>query len=346
MRIRPEQLGAHLKQKPLAPIYIIHGDEPLLLMETADAIRHSAKQQGYAEREVLNVEAGFDWNSLSMTANSGSLFANQRLLELRLGNNKPGDAGGKAFQAYAKRIPEDIVLLIICAKLEQSSLRSRWFTALDQVGVAIQAWPIDLKQLPAWIESRMRRKGLQATPDAIAALASRMEGNLLAAAQEIDKLYLLFGGDTRLTAEQLLEAVSDSARFSIYDLVDAALAADIGRSVRILEGVRAESIEPILVLWALQREIRLLLRMRSDVDKRIPITKVLTQHKVWDKRKPLLGNALKRLSAATLQDSLQACVHIDGMVKGVHKGEPWRDLLALVVNLAGKKLLLNNQSND
>ena len=338
MRIRPDQLSGHLKQR-LAPIYIIHGDEPLLLMEATDAIRKSAKQQGYDEREVLNVEAGFDWNSLAMTANSGSLFSERRLLELHLGNNKPGDAGSKALQAYAKRVADDVVLLIICAKLEPGSLRSRWFSALDQVGVAVQAWPVDSRQLPSWIEVRMRHRGLQATSEAVSVLASRVEGNLLAAAQEIDKLSLLFS-NTQLSAEHLLEAVSDSARFSIYDLVDAALAADVKRSVRILDGVRAENIEPILVLWALQREIRSLLRMRADIDKRIPVAKVLAQNKVWEKRKPLLSNALKRLPAAVLRDLLQVCTDIDCIIKGIDDGEPWQELLSLVVNLAGTKLPL------
>lgn len=337
MKVRPEQLGSHLN-RGLAPIYILHGDEPLLLGEAADTIRHAVRKRGYDEREVFNVEAGFDWGQLTMTLDSGSLFASQRLLELRLNHQKPGDAGSKALQAYAKRINEDIVLLILCAKLDQSSLRSRWFTALEQAGVAVQAWPIDLKQLPTWIESRMRRKGLQATPEAVSVLAERVEGNLLAAAQEIDKLSLLFDATTRLSAEQLLEAVNDSARYSIYDLVDAALAGHVERSVRILDGVRAESIEPVLVLWALQREIRLLLRMRMEIDKRIPVGKVLTQNKVWEKRKPLISSAMKRLSVAALRDLLQACADVDCVIKGVEAGDPWQGLLTITIGLAGKKL--------
>jgi DNA polymerase-3 subunit delta len=343
MRLRPEQLAAHLKQR-LAPIYLIHGDEPLLINESSDAIRRAARQQDYDEREILSVDTGFDWNLLLFTANSGSLFASRRLLELRLGNSKPGDAGSKAFQAYCKRVPDDIILLVICGKLDQSSQRSRWFMALDQIGVTIQTWPVDARQLPGWIETRMRRKGLQPTAEAVALLASRVEGNLLAAAQEIDKLFLLYG-HTRLDAGQLLTAVNDSARYSIYDLADTALGGEAVRAVRILDSLHVEGTDPVLILWALQREIRLLLRIRFAIDKGLTPAKALNQHKVWEKRKPLLSASLKRLPAARLQQLLQHCAHLDRVIKGVEQGQPWNDLLMISLELAGQPLPLPQELN-
>jgi DNA polymerase-3 subunit delta len=335
MKLRPQQLAQHLQQT-LAPVYLLHGDEPLLIGEAVDAIRHAARERGYDEREVLDVDGGFDWDRLLMTANSGSLFASRRLLELRLGQHKPGDAGGKALQNYAKDPPPDIVLLIIAGKFESSSQRSRWYTALDQAGVTVQAWPVAGNQLPAWIEARMRRAGLRATPEAIALLAERVEGNLLAAAQEIDKLALLFG-PSRLSAAQLREAISDSARYSIYDLADAALAGDIERSVRILDGIHREAIEPILVLWALQREIRLLLQLHFDTARGAPLAQAFNRHKVWEKRKPLLNRALQRLSSdtTTLHRLLQDCARLDRIIKGIEPGEPWDELLGLVMKLSG-----------
>jgi DNA polymerase-3 subunit delta len=342
MKLRPEQVSSQLKQR-LAPIYLIHGDEPLLINETSDIIRRALREQGYDEREILNVDSGFDWNDLLFTANSGSLFASRRLLELRLGNSKPGDAGSKALQMYGKRPPDDIVLLIICGKLDQASQRSRWFSALDQVGITIQAWPVAGKQLPGWIENRMRSKGLQPTAEAVAVLTARVEGNLLAAAQEIDKLFLLYG-HARLEAGQLLQAVNDHARYSIYDLADTALGGESERSVRMLAGLHAEGTDPVLVLWALQREIRLLLRIRFAIDNGLAPSTAMNQHKVWEKRKPLLGSALKRLPAAKLQRLLQRCAQLDLVIKGLEQGQPWDELLTISLELAGRNLALARDS--
>ncbi len=337
MRLRPEQLGVHLS-KSLASIYLVCGDEPLLHQEATDAIRKAARAQGYTERECLTVESGFDWNSLSYSADSLSLFARQRLLELRLGNTKPGDAGGKALRAYAKRPAEDAILLISAGKLDANTQKTRWFMELEATGVVVQIWPLEARHLPAWVQRRMLDRGLQPTSEAVALLAERVEGNLLAAAQEIEKLQVLFGSGA-VNVEQLLAVIGDSARYSIYDLVDAALASKTERVVRILHGLRAEGVEPVLTSWALQREIRLLASLRFTIDQGLPMESVLTQNKVWERRKPLLRSALKRLSTKDCRNLLQACARLDRCIKGVEQGDPWVELLDLSLRLAGTFLL-------
>ena len=346
MRVRYEQLAAQC-QRALAAVYLVHGDEPLLVQEAAATIRQAARNQGYDEREVLSVEPNFDWNHLTLQANSGSLFASRRLLELRLGRAKPGDAGGKALRAYAQQPAEDVVMLISADKLDAAMQKSRWFKALDAAGVIVPIWPIDARQLPAWIGNRLRSKGLQADAAAIAVLTAHVEGHLLAANQEIEKLALLYGSGS-ISTEQMLAAVSDSARFSIYDLVDAALAADAARVVRIVGSLRREGTDPVLVLWALQREIRLLNRIQFDSQNSQQTTvQMLHQHGVWDKRKPLVMGALKRLPLTTCERLLQRCAYLDRVIKGFASGSAWDELENLGLRLAGElENMLESDTQD
>ena len=337
MRLRPEQLEARL-QKGVAPIFFVFGDALLLVQEAAAAIRTAARTQGYEERECLTVEAGFDWNSLLQAGASLSLFGTRRLLELRLYGAKPGDAGGKALRAYAQRPPEDTILLIIADKLDKNAQQSRWFAALDAAGMVVQIRAVEGRQLPVWIERRMRQKGLRPSAEAVAFLAERVEGNLLAAAQEIDKLYLLFGA-AQVDINMLLAVVADSARFSIYDLVDAALAAKLERVVRIVYGLRAEGVEAVLASWALHREISLLAQLGFAIDKGLNVDAALNRYKVWETRKPLLRQALGRLPVAVCYRLLRDCARLDRIVKGVEQGDPWEELLNLSLRLAGADLL-------
>lgn len=338
MKLRAEQLRDHLR-KGLAAVYLVYGEEPLQLLEAGDAVRRAAREQGYTERECLTVETGFDWNGLWQLAASPSLFGDRRLLELRLGEHKPGDAGSKALLAHTAAKPPDAVLLVTCGKLDRDAQQSRWFGALEAAGVAVQTRPVDRKQLPGWIQRRLQAEGLQATPEAAALLADRVEGNLLAAAQEVRKLALLLGPG-RVTAEQLLDAVGDSARFSIYDLVDTALAGQTERTVRIVLGLRDEGIESILVSWALHREICLLAALAFAASHRQPLDPVFAHYKVWDKRKPLLQTALERLPYPRCRRLLQQCGRLDQTIKGIDRdGEPWDVVMELSLELAGADIL-------
>lgn len=337
MRLSPDKLPAQLR-KPLVPLYLVFGEETLLAQEAADAIRAAARQQGYSERECLTVETGFDWPALRQLAASPSLFAERRLLELRLGEAKPGDAGSKALCDYAARPATDAVLLITAGKLDWQTQKSRWFAALEGAGVTVAALPVEARHLPHWIERRLRERGLNPTADALALLSERVEGNLLAAAQEIEKLALTVA-DQPLTAETILAAVGDSARYTIYDFVDAALLGQPARVARILDGLRGEGIEPVLVNWALHREVRVLTALAFARSQRQAQDAVFGFYKVWDKRKPLLQQTLQRLTLAECRQLLSACAGIDRIIKGAEPGAPWDALLSAGVRLAGLDLL-------
>jgi len=329
MKVRPDQLDRHLKSD-LAAIYFICGDEPLQVMESADQIRATARQRDYSEREVMDVDAQFDWNLLLDAGNSMSLFAEKRILELRLPSGKPGRIGSKILQEYAQRPADDAILIISSGKLDSSAKNTKWFKTLDQQGVIIQCWPVNVDQLPAWINNRLQSKGIAADREAVQLLADRVEGNLLAAAQEIDKLFLLHGAG-KLNFQQAAEAVTDSSRFSIYDLVDNALAGNVVRTARIIGGLKNEGIEPVLMLWALTREVRMMAKI-SEAN--ISPDAAMSKLRVWDNRKTLVRKALSRHSAGRWKLFLKRCAKIDKVVKGVEPGRAWDELLMLSTQIA------------
>jgi DNA polymerase-3 subunit delta len=337
MQLRPEQLEARLRRQ-LDPVYFISGDEPLRVLEAADAVRSAAQSQGYGEREVMTVQPGFDWDALAASADCLSLFAERRVVDLRLPTGKPGDDGARALRAWAGRPPEDTLLLVTAGKLEPAARKSKWLQALDTAGVVVQVWPLNTGEFHAWVQARMRRCGLEPTPEAVDLLADRVEGNLLACVQEIDKLYLLQGGGP-VTAENVLSLVADNARYDVYSLVDSALAGQVARSVRMLHGLDAEGTPAPVVLWALSREIRQLAAMAAGVASGRAIGSVLQQYRVWEIRKPLLEAALKRLPARQCSQLLRQCAFVDRVCKGQAAGSVWVELLQLTLQLAGRRTL-------
>lgn len=334
MKLELAELQQHLKGT-LAPIYLLSGEEPLQQMEAADAIRAAAMAQGCEEREVFHVEKGFDWGQLTALSQAMSLFAQRRLIELRM-SGKPGDSGSKALQAYAESPSPDDILLIVCDKLDSSQQRSKWVKALLAKGVHIPVWPLKAAQMPAWIQRRMKTKGLQAPAEAVSMLVDRVEGNLLAAEQEMEKLVLLYGEGT-ISLEQITEAVADSARFDIFALVDAALAGDAGRCLRMLNGVRAEGVEAILVLWALTREIRSLMAMATVMEQGRSAEQVMAEYRVWANRKALVRQGLQRHNRKRWEQILRRAARIDTVIKGA-AGNAWDELLQLLMLMAGRRL--------
>ena len=332
-QLRADQLDRQLAGG-LSPVYFIHGDETLLVGECADAVRAATRQRGYSDRQVLSADSGFDWNRLSAASDSLSLFSERRILELRLPTGKPGREGARALCGYTERLPEDTVLLVISAKLEAAARRSKWVQALDRAGVSVPVWPVEAAQLPAWIERRMRAHHMLPSRDALQLIADRVEGNLLAAAQEIEKLYLLHGPGP-LDVETVGDLVADSARYDIFALVDAALAGDAVYAQRVLAGLRAEGVEPVLLLWALSREIRSLASMARAVQGGMPLGRVLTERRVWEKRKPLISGVLQRIRGRQWWVLLQRCAVIDRVIKGRAPGSAWDELLQLTLRLAG-----------
>lgn len=332
MRLKPEQLAAAL-QKGLAPVYFISGDEPLQQGEMADAIRAAARTAGYDTREVLVADTGFSWNGLTESAGSLSIFADKKIIDLRLPTGTPGAEGSKALIAYCERLPEDTLLLITAAKMAGASLKSRWFQALDKAGCVIQVWPLEGQDLMRWLQQRMQQRGLQAETEGIKILASRIEGNLLAAAQEIEKLYVLYGVG-RLSNQQIFDVVADSSRFDVFKLMDSVLAARVDRILKILSGLRAEGFAAPVVLWALTREARVLIRIKQALAQGQNRALAFKNNQIWDKRQQLVSDALNRLGDSDLHDILTLSAKADRQIKGQQQGEPWETLLAVCLMFA------------
>ena len=334
MQVRPDQLPDQLSRQ-LAPVYFIYGDEPLQREEAADAIRARVRSSGEFTREVLHVDRDFNWDRLSGAADNLSLFAEQRLVELRLDEGKVGRLGSRALVDYTAQLPPDQVLLIISSgRLDAGTRKSRWVRALAGAGVEVPVWPVDAARMPQWIQTRMRALGMQPTAEAAALLAQRVEGNLLAARQEIEKLLLLMGPNP-VNAGEVEAAVGDSARFDIFGLVDAALAGEVGRTVRIVERLRIEGVEPVLVLWALGRELPLLTNLARACQQGQPLAKLLSQARVIPRRQALLQAAAQRHTLAVWLQFVCQCARLDRVIKGVAGGDPWQEILALSVALAG-----------
>lgn len=337
MRLRSDQLSKHLANG-LLPIYIVSGDETLLVQEACDDIRSSCREQGFSEREVLHVEAGFDWQELMSHANALSLFSERKLIELRMPKGKPGDAGGKALVEYASNPSPDNVLMIICNKLDASSTRTKWYKTVEAAGASIQTWPVAAQQLPQWVGQRLAQAGLSADREVSELIAARNEGNLLAAMQEIEKLKL-FSESGKLDIDTVRSVVADNARYDVFGLVDRALQGDAAGSLRMLRGLRAEGNDVLGILWALSREIRVLNQCASQIEQGNGMDRVLQNQRVWDKRKAITKTALNRLALKELQHLLQLASQIDQAAKGMVKDNPWDMLSRLTVGLAGKPIL-------
>jgi DNA polymerase III subunit delta len=335
MQISADQLASHLK-RGLAPIYFVYGEEQLLVEECTRAIRDAAQAAGYLGRQVLTVESGFDWNGFFNSSQSMSLFSERRLLELRLPTGKPGDAGSKVLLEIAARPPADTVFVVSSGKLDKQTRETRWAKALESAGVVIAVYPPDAAQWPTWIRRRMEIHSLRPGPGVVDLLAHLMEGNLLACAQEIDKLAMLFGA-ADVGLDDIEGNLSDNARYNVFALADASLRGEPLAVARILDRLRGEGVEPILILWALTREARELSQMAAMVATGQPVTRVLDARRVWTKRKPLLTAALKRLSPEAAQNLLRRAARTDRILKGRAAGDVWQELQCLALGMSGLK---------
>lgn len=332
MRIQFQQLAANLK-RTLAPAYLICGAEPLQLGDAAKAVRDAARARGFEERELLEYESGFDWGRLAAAADTLSLFSSRKLIELRLQSARIGRDGSEAVRAYCRQPSKDNLLLVLAPDLERKELKTKWVQDLDRTGVVLQVWPIAGQRLVAWIEQRLRDRGLRPEPGVAGLLAERVEGNLLAAAQEVEKLRLLYG-DGDLDRKRLLSAISDSARYDLFDLTGAALDGNRARVHRIINGLAAEGTAPSLVLWALARELRMLATV-AHAAKRGGTAAAFRAHGVWESRQARVLSVLKRLPAARLQDLVARCAVADRRIKGLDIGDPWHTLAVIADDLAG-----------
>jgi DNA polymerase-3 subunit delta len=335
MLLKGEQLAAHLERE-LRPLYVIYGDDPLLVIEAADAIRAKARTAGFSEREVLTVLPHFDWNLLLAAGGNLSLFGDRKLIDLRIPSGKPGKEGGAALQAWCRHLSPDTLLLVTLPELDWREEKAAWFTALATAGVAVKLAAPGLGELPGWIAGRLRRQHQSADLDSLKFIAERVEGNLLAAHQEIQKLGLLYPAG-KLTLEQVRDAVLDVARYDIDGLREALLAGDPARLARLLDGLMHEGEPPPLVLWAIGEEIRTLAAIRAGLDRSRPLDQLFKETRVWGARQSLVKKALQRLSTSALEAALQHAEQIDRMNKGLQPGRVWDEFLRLGLRLAAAR---------
>jgi DNA polymerase-3 subunit delta len=340
MQISLDQLPQQLK-RGLAPLYFISGDEPLLIEEAIDAVRAAAAAAGIGAREVVNVEPGFDWNGFYASLQSGSLFAERRLVELRLPTGKPGDAGGKILAELAATPPADIVLVLRCGKLDRSVRATKWAKAFESAALTLTAYPLETSQLPGWLTRRLRAAGLVPGPGVAEHLAYHCEGNLLAGAQEIEKLALQFDAG-EIGVDDIEGVLGDNARYSVFALGDACLRGNASEIVRILRTLKAEGEAPALVCWTLVRETRVLARLAAEIGTSggARLDQVLDRHRdlVWTKRRAWVAQALKRGDAGYWRGVLEQAALADRVVKGRAIGEPWQTLECLALAIGGTRL--------
>lgn len=338
MKLRAEQLAGALA-KGLAPVYAVCGDEPLLTDEAAALIREAARKAG-AERQSFQVEPGFNWGAWAGGFDSLSLFASLRLVELRIPTGKPGVEGGKALEAWCNHPPGDTHLLVLLPRADRAMQATKWYGALERAGTTVQVTPPTTEQLPAWIGARLARHGLKADSETLAFLAGRVEGNLLAAHQEIEKLALLLppGGFDLETARN---AVVDVARYDAGDLPEAFLKGDVVRYCRIIDGLEAEGETPILALWLLSQELRTLQRLAAGVAAGEPLPALMRENRVWESKQALVARALKRLDAVRLGAALREAGRVDRASKGLLREDAWAMLKQLGLGLMGKGHLKN-----
>lgn len=332
MKLPFTQLSPHLK-RGLAGIYLIAGDEPLLVGEATDEIRRSAIGQGFDERTVHFVERGFRWDSLANGGDSLSLFSSKQIVELRMAAPRPGDAGAKAIRALADAGDADrLVIISIQSKLDANASKSVWVKTIEKQGVVVDIRPVSRHDLPGFIARRAKIYGLTISTDAAELLAERVEGNLLAADQDLAKLALIHD-DGHVDTQAVQESVASSARFDVFRLSDAVVAGDLERAIRVLDGLKSEGIAPALVIWALAREIALLSQLKHGTRKGRSATELMARLRVWQSRQAAISRALSRYSDAELGRLLRRAETVDRTVKGLDSAPVWPAITGLVLDL-------------
>ncbi|EXI86039.1 MAG: DNA polymerase III subunit delta [Candidatus Accumulibacter regalis] len=332
MQLKGEHLTAHL-QRELKPVYLVHGDEPLLVIEAADAIRAAARRSGFDEREVLVAGTGFNWNDLYHAAGSMSLFAGRKLIDLRLPTGKPGRDGGAALQAYCARPSPDALLLVTMTGADWREEKAAWVGAVAAAGAVVKLIAPGLAELPAWIAGRLAGQQQSADAAGLRFIAERVEGNLLAAHQEILKLEVLYPSGA-LSGEQIRDAVLNVARYDLDGLREAMLAGDVVRLTRTIDGLQQEGEAPPLVLWAMTEEVRALAQINAGLEARQPLTELLKEARVWGSRQVQIRQALQRVNGGRARAALAHAARIDRMIKGLASGDVWNEFLRLGLNIA------------
>ncbi|WP_018078204.1 DNA polymerase III subunit delta [Thiobacillus denitrificans] len=334
MNITADRLSDHLA-RGLAALYVVVGDEPLAAQEAGDAIRVAARAAGHTERIVYSVQGRYNWQDIFADGDNFSLFAERRLAEIRIPSGKPGVDGAKALETYAARLPADTLTLISLPGLDRKTMQSRWFAALAAAGVVVEAKPVERAALPDWIERRLAKQGLRADRAALEFLADRVEGNLLAAQQEIDKLALLLPPGT-VTLADIEHAVADVSRLEADILQDALYAGDGARFAQVVADLKDSGEAVPAILWQVSSAVQLLLRLKSAVVQGDSLPGAMRT--LWGRdrqRAPQIERAVKRLGLAQVETALADLALIDRQAKGLERvGDPWDTLLRVGMTLA------------
>ncbi len=312
------------------------------MQEAADSIRQHFRKLGFDEREVFNIDKSFDWNSFHHATNNLSLFAEKKILELRFATAKLDDTAKKALHQYFEDPKSDFILLVSSPRLEAATLNTKWFKAIESHSALVQIWPVNREGLAAWLEQRLLQENIRADAAALQLLMDKVEGNLLAAMQEIEKLKLLAGNETdeliNLDANTVMQVVADSSRYSVYNLVDSTLSGELGRSQKILAGLRSEGLFPLVILNAFTREIRSLQPMVEKRQQGQGVNAIMQASRVWYNRKQPVGSALQRLTSDNIWQMLDHSKLIDQSIKGLSTLNPWDEISRLMVTLSGKSI--------
>lgn len=334
--LRAEQFAKHLRGAEPAPVYLVAGNEPLLQIEASDALRRRAREWGFGEREVFDAEPGFDWNALTNAFSAMSLFSQRRLLELRLPNGRPGKEGGQVIADYCAAPPPDTLLLVTAGAWSRQH-EGAWSRAVEKAGIALVLWPLRPTELPEWIRSRMARHGLSADPAAVQLLADRVEGNLLAAAQEVDKLALLLGTDGQrggISLPRMESLVADSARYDVFGMADAALEGDAVRARRMLAGLRGEGEQVAGLVPVLATQLHMVAAVADAMAHGRPQAAAIQAAGVWKAKERLVRAAVGRGDAGHWTRMLAWLGRVDRMSKGREHGDAWRELERLLTAVA------------
>jgi DNA polymerase-3 subunit delta len=330
LKLPLRQLARHLERAP-APAYLIAGDEPLLVTQGVDLVRRAARRAGFDEHELYVIDRSFRWTELEAGADNLSLFGSRRIIELRMPTAKPGEAGASCIRGLVERLdPDRILIVAIGTKLDSAAGRSVWVNTIEKHGVVVDVWPVERGELPDWIRLLAAALGLKLSNDAADLLADRVEGNLLAADQELVKLAMTMP-DTTVGEAEVLEAVADNARFDVFRLTDALVTGDSVRALRVLSSLRAEGVQPTLVNWAVSREIALLARLQFAVAHGEHVDNALARLGVWRRRQPILKQALRRFAGRSMTPLLARAADADSTIKGIIRGRPWEATTALAI---------------
>ncbi len=337
MLLKADQLALHL-QKQLAPLYTVFGSEPLLIAEATGLIRKKARENGFSEHEIYTVDNHFRWSDLLSAGCSPSLFGDRKIIDIRIPTGKPGKEGGKTLENYCQTLPQDAVTLITLPRMDKQNQSAKWFKAIEHAGVMVSVYAVERTQLPAWIKNRLAMQQQTVDNDTLLFIIRQVEGNLLAANQEIQKLALLYPPG-HLAFEHVKNAILDVARYDVYQLADAILTANPVRFTRILTGLQSEGTAPPLILTVLCEQIRQLVFLRKGLNQGIPAGQLLKTARIWGDRQNAVITAAKRITAQRLLHSLLHAAKIDRIIKGVAGGnhkDAWNELLILGLNLAAK----------